>query len=217
MPSNKKRFAQPIDIEKDLVLVVGALGTLGSKLVHELLERNYSVRIIARSMERAKRSFSENIFNRLEGVHICNIENESYFESQALPGEGYSFSESLLEAFKSDANRKQKLKYVISILGMNSTNHNSKLIDYEANKLLIDLSKSHNVEKFIYVSSLFVSMPYHPMSIMISAFLDNSLTNKLKTENYLRGLKGLDYVIVRPGTLYDAESKLEKNIEKINT
>jgi uncharacterized protein YbjT (DUF2867 family) len=78
-------------------------------------------------------------------------------------------------------------------------NH-SRLIDLEANKLLIAASKTHNIQKYIFVSSMFVTRPDELTSFIQNTSVGNCLGHKMEAENILRE-SGLNYVIVRPGEL----------------
>ena len=91
---------------------------------------------------------------------------------------------------------------LINSVGASKTrdvNH-SRIIDLETNKLLVDACKSQNVEKFVLVTSMFITRPDAFVSFILNTMVGNCLGHKLEAENYLRE-SGLNYAIVRPGGL----------------
>jgi len=64
--------------------------------------------------------------------------------------------------------------------------------------MLIDACADLEIQKYIYISSAFVTRPETYVSYWMNILLGNSFQFKLDTENYLRK-SGLNYVIIRPG------------------
>merc|ERR1712228_415150 len=76
----------------------------------------------------------------------------------------------------------------------------TKTIDWETNKLLIDAAKKHKIEKFILVTSMYITRPNAFISFFLNTLCGDCMKWKLLAENYLRK-SGLDYVVIRPGGL----------------
>lgn len=68
-------------------------------------------------------------------------------------------------------------------------------VDFEGTKNLVNAAKSHNIEQFVFVSSLCVSKFFHPLNLFWLI-----LWWKQQAEQYLKN-SGLNYTIVRPGGL----------------
>jgi uncharacterized protein YbjT (DUF2867 family) len=68
-------------------------------------------------------------------------------------------------------------------------------VDFEGTKNLVDAAKSHQIEQFVFVSSLCVSKFFHPLNLFWLI-----LWWKQQAEQYLK-TSGLKYTIVRPGGL----------------
>lgn len=99
----------------------------------------------------------------------------------------------------------EKVSYFISALGKSKTER-AKYMDYIAMRLLIDICKKNNVDKFILISALGINRPYNPIVFLINQIGDYTFHWKTFGENYLRR-SGIDYTIVRPGGLAGNQSK----------
>ena len=73
-------------------------------------------------------------------------------------------------------------------------------VDYEGTKNLVNAAKSHNIEQFVFVSSLCVSKFFHPLNLFWLI-----LWWKQQAEQYLKD-SGLNYTIVRPGGLKNEDN-----------
>jgi uncharacterized protein YbjT (DUF2867 family) len=73
-------------------------------------------------------------------------------------------------------------------------------VDYQGTKNLVDAAKSHNIEQFVFVSSLCVSKFFHPLNLFWLI-----LWWKQQAEQYLK-TSGLNYTIVRPGGLKNEDN-----------
>ena len=62
--------------KKKLVLLIGATGKCGYNTLKALLEKNYAVRIITRSREKAKKTLGE-LFDQIDDVYECDLHLEA--------------------------------------------------------------------------------------------------------------------------------------------
>jgi uncharacterized protein YbjT (DUF2867 family) len=73
-------------------------------------------------------------------------------------------------------------------------------VDFEGTKNLVNAAKAHNIEQFVFVSSLCVSKFFHPLNLFWAI-----LWWKQQAEQYLKN-SGLNYTIVRPGGLKNEDN-----------
>ncbi len=73
-------------------------------------------------------------------------------------------------------------------------------VDYQGTKNLVDTAKAHQIEQFVFVSSLCVSKLFHPLNLFWLI-----LWWKQQAERYLQA-SGLNYTIVRPGGLKNEDN-----------
>jgi uncharacterized protein YbjT (DUF2867 family) len=73
-------------------------------------------------------------------------------------------------------------------------------VDYQGTKNLVDAAKAHQIEQFVFVSSLCVSKLFHPLNLFWLI-----LWWKQQAEHYLQA-SGLNYTIVRPGGLKNEDN-----------
>lgn len=62
----------------------------------------------------------------------------------------------------------------------------TKLVEYEANKMMIDSAKAHGVKKYVMISNLLAGTTEGLISLYRNAIGGGTLHYKLKAENYLR-------------------------------
>ena len=163
-------------------LVIGATGNSGIAIVNSLLTNTENkIHIVVRNTTKAKDIFKQN-YEKIEKV----IEFEF--------GKTEDDTE-LLNSVKC-------CDYIISALGPR-LNDNPLVSDYISTKKMIELcEKCSNLKKFIYISSILVTRPYHPISFLLNTMVPYCLGYKALTENLFRKSK-LNYIIVRPGGLTD--------------
>lgn len=180
------------------VLVAGATGATG-KLVVSLLARE-QVPVVA--LVRDPASSSSKTLLSAAGAASGNV--------QLIQCRDASNPECVANAFR-EANSKAPLKSVICCLGKTG---GSSAADGEAfvtavKNLLRGAERSQGCQRFIYMSSGFVTRPSHPVAIMLNTIAGLILAYHAQAEDEVRmaaaraggGANCLDYVICRPGGL----------------
>ena len=172
-------------------LIIGATGRSGVAIINSLLKVNENkITIVVRNVTKAREIFKNN-YERLDKVEFEFGTNDNSSELEKA-------------VFSAD--------YIISAIGP-TTKDNPLLSDYFSVKKMIEIAeKHHNLKKFIYVSSLLVTRPYHPFAFILNSIIPYVLGYKALAENLFRKSK-IDYIIVRPGGLTDKE---EINYVKID-
>jgi len=156
------------------ILVAGANGTTGKKIVHLLKESQY--------------------FNP---IAMVRKEDEiPYFKSKDIDTVLGDLEEDISHAFK---NTVDKVLFAAGSGGKNVIG-----VDQEGAKRMIDASKKNNVRKFVMLSSMGADEPSKAED------LQDYLEAKHNADEYLKE-SGLNYAIVRPGSLTD--EKLTNKIE----
>lgn len=176
------------------VLVAGATGLTGRRVVAELRRRGFEARAGARDLKKA--------------------------ESLGLPETGAEVV--LLDVLDAAqvAQAMQGAAAVVCATGftpsLNLGKDNPAKVDRQGTVALVDAAvKSGTVKKFVLVSSLLtnaraIGQQDNPNYKFLNAF-GNILEEKLQAEKYLRA-SGLDYTIVRPGGLSDEPASAVGNI-----
>lgn len=156
----------------ELVLVAGATGGTGQHVVTQLREQGYRVRALVRDAASAREKLGEDV-----PLIVGDVTDP----------------DSLVPAFDG-------VTRVISAIGAGEKEgpNSPEFVDYGGNKNLIDAASSANVGQFVFVSSMGVTHPEHPLNKIFG----NVLIWKMQAEDYLRG-SGVTYTIVRPGGLHD--------------
>ncbi|MGI0480703.1 SDR family oxidoreductase [Geminocystis sp. CENA526] len=157
------------------VFVAGATGQTGRRIVSELVKRDISVCALVRDENKAK----EILPNQVELI-VGDVLNPDSFSSAIA-----------------DCN------IVICATGATPSLDPTAFyrVDYEGSKNLINLAKKHNIDKFIFVTSLCVSRFFHPLNLFGLV-----LFWKKQAENYLIN-SGLNYTIVRPAGLKNEDNQ----------
>ncbi len=121
------------------VLVVGATGRTGKRVVEQLLARDIPVVALVRDQEKAKALLPET-------VEVCV---------------GNVLEPATLSAALEDCDR------IICATGATPSFNPLEpyLVDYEGTKNLVDIAKAQNVEHLVLVSSLCVSRFFHPLNL----------------------------------------------------
>ncbi len=121
------------------VLVAGATGKTGIKIVQELVHENIPVKALVRSLEKG----SEKLPQTIELI-VGDVLNKQTLET----------------AIK-DCN------ILICATGATPSFNFTQpyLVDYQGTKNLIDVAKNNNIKHFVLVSSLCVSNFFHPLNL----------------------------------------------------
>lgn len=163
----------PARTQQPLLLVAGATGGTGTHVVEHALKRGYRVRVMTRSVERARAKFGA----RVEIVNADVREPETL--TAALLG----------------------VTYVISSLGSSSGQDKSYApdeVDYLGTRNLVEAAGAAGAHHFVLITAMGITQPDHPLNRSAR----NVLLWKSLGENSLRFSK-LNYTIVRPGGLLD--------------
>lgn len=120
------------------VLVAGATGETGRRIVKELVKQDISVRAMVRSLEKGKEFLPEEV-----EMVVADLQKKS-----------------TLEAAIADCD------YVISAAASRPPNIlGFYQVDYVGTKNLIDVAQANNIKQFMLVTSLCVSKFFHPLNI----------------------------------------------------
>jgi len=144
-------------------LVIGATGNSGIAIVNNLLTNaENKVQVVVRNTTKAKDTFKQS-YEKIEKV--IEFEFGKTEDDTELLG------------------CVQNCDYIISALGPRF-NDNPLVSDYISTKKMIELSeKSPNLKKFIYISSMLVTRPYHPISFLLNTMVPYCLGYKALSEN----------------------------------
>ncbi|WP_309741581.1 SDR family oxidoreductase, partial [Chamaesiphon sp. OTE_20_metabat_361] len=149
--------------------VAGATGETGRRIVRELVKREIPVRAMVRDLDKARTILPAEV--ELVVGDVLNLESIT-----AALGD----STVILCATGAKPSLDPTGPYQV---------------DFEGTKNLVNAAKSHNIEQFVFVSSLCVSKFFHPLNLFWLI-----LWWKQQAEQYLK-TSGLNYTIVRPGGL----------------
>lgn len=146
-------IAEPAD---ELVLVAGATGRTGQKIVAQLREQGYEVRALVRNAESAAKKLGTDI-----ELVVADVRNP----------------ESLGPAFDG-------VTLVISSIGTSQKEgpNSPEFVDYGGNKNLVDAAINAKARQFVLVSSMGVTHEDH----VLNRIFGNVLIWKLKSESYLQ-------------------------------
>ncbi|MGK7892221.1 MAG: SDR family oxidoreductase [Xenococcus sp. (in: cyanobacteria)] len=121
------------------VLVVGATGQTGKRIVKELLKRNITVTALVRNLEKATELFPSGVDFVLGDVTQPNTIAEAISRCDILIcATGATPSFNFTEPYQ---------------------------VDFQGTKNLVNLAKQHKVKHFVMVSSLCVSKLFHPLNL----------------------------------------------------
>ena len=121
------------------ILVAGATGQTGRRIVRQLIERDISVKALARDLEKAKSILPE-AAELVLGDVLKPATIEQHFDDCNV----------LICATGASPSLDPTGPYQV---------------DYQGTKNLVDIAKQNNVEHFVFVSSLCVSRFFHPLNL----------------------------------------------------
>ena len=154
------------------VLVAGATGRTGRRVVAQLRDRGYRVRAFVRDEERARARLGGDLDYVVGDVRV---------------------PEALTTAFDG-------VDGVISAIGSSGRaqdpSNTPEAVDYNGVRNLVDAAVRAGVARFVLVSSMGVTVENHPLNQMF----DDVLVWKYKGEQHLRA-SGMAYTIIRPAGL----------------
>ena len=156
----------------DTVLVIGATGRTGRRVVSQLLQRGYGVRAFVRDEARAREKLGPSV------EYVAGDVRDAASVAPAFVG----------------------MTKVISALGSSGRakdpTNSPEAVDYGGVKTLAEAAATAGVQHFVLVSSMGATIEDHPLNKMF----DNILRWKFKGEQALRA-SGVPYTIVRPAGL----------------
>jgi nucleoside-diphosphate-sugar epimerase len=157
------------------ILVVGASGRTGLWVIRRLQNYKLDIRAFARKADKLAE------FRNIE-VSLGKIQNES--------------------ALKNAANG---CAAVICAIGASELvgEASPAQVDGDGIIRLVDIANECGVGRFILVSSIAVTKPFHPLNLF-----GGVLSQKLRSENHLRSIYGKDgkiFTVIRPGGLKDGD------------
>jgi uncharacterized protein YbjT (DUF2867 family) len=121
------------------ILVAGATGQTGRRIVQELVQRQIPVRAIARNLDLARQ-----ILPKEAEIVVGDVLNPNSLK-EALNG---------ITAIVCATGAKPSLNF-----------WEPYQVDYEGSKNLIDTAKAKGIQRFVFVSSLCVSQFFHPLNL----------------------------------------------------
>ncbi len=159
------------DLSQGTVLVAGATGQTGRRIIAQLKGTGFTVLAMTRNLTRA----------------------------QELLGEDYNWIVADVTDEASLARAMDGVDLVISAIGSRKSDPttSTETIDYGGNKNLVDAAKAAGIQHFVLMSSGGVTSG---PEAFLNVNFNNLLIWKFKSEEYLRN-SGLSYTVVRPGGL----------------
>jgi uncharacterized protein YbjT (DUF2867 family) len=154
------------------VLVAGATGRTGRRVVAQLRERGHQVRAFVRDEQRARERLGEDLEFVVGDVR----------EPDALAS-AFDGVDAVISAIGSSGRAKDP-------------GNTPEAVDYMGVRNLVDGAAAAGVGRFVLVSSMGVTVAGHPLNQMF----DDILQWKYKGEQHLRA-SGLPYTIIRPAGL----------------
>lgn len=156
--------------------VAGATGQTGRRIVEELVKRQIPVRALVRNLEKGREILPPQVELVVGDVLNPDTLADAVGDSTVLlcaTGAAPSFDPT-----------------------------GPYRVDYEGTKNLVEVAKAKGIEHFVLVSSLCVSLLFHPLNLFWLI-----LVWKRQAEKYIQE-SGLTYTIVRPGGLKNTDDEL---------
>ncbi|MEL6469342.1 MAG: SDR family oxidoreductase [Cyanobacteria bacterium J06623_4] len=162
------------------VLVVGATGQTGKRIVQQLLQREgFAIRALVRDRAKAASELPQSDPANAVEIVVGDVLDPSSLSS-AIAG-----CQVLISATGAAPSLDPTGPYKV---------------DYEGNKNLVNAAKAARIDHFVMVSSLCVSRLFHPLNLFWGI-----LYWKKQSEDYLKQ-SDLPYTIVRPGGLRNEDN-----------
>eukprot|EP00980_Cylindrotheca_fusiformis_P003960 scaffold871_cov130-Cylindrotheca_fusiformis.AAC.37 len=194
------------DDSKKPILVVGATGKVGRKVVQQLMDRNLRVRALVRNLEKANEIFDDNQRSAIEFV-VCDLgsADASTLEPCVQGCEAIiSVSGAMRFSKLTDFLPWRLFETDVSQWCGEDRSH-PYFSNYVAQKALIDLAKKHHCSRFVRLTGLSSGFsPFNPVSMIFSSVLSLTSRYHFLCEQYLRN-SNVPYLILRPGGLADED------------
>lgn len=180
---------------KPTVLVLGATGFIGRNLVTYLVSNSL-----------AKVTTVDKVF---PNCAYLSKEEEAVFEQANFMQKNLVSPQSIATIWDNNAH----YDYVINLAAETKYGHNDDVYAERVEHLSVSCAKEaakHNVKRYIEVSTAQVYEPTASLKKENSKIdpWTNLAKHKLKVEEQLKNISGLDYVIVRPAVVYGPGDKL---------
>ncbi|CAJ1948479.1 unnamed protein product [Cylindrotheca closterium] len=203
------------------VLVVGATGKVGRKVVRTLLDQKLRVRALVRNETKAVELFAKEMMSSAK----AKDDGDSPMLEFVVSDLGKADRKALETAVQgcqsiisvSGAMRFSKLTDFLpwrlfqqdTSKWCDDTSH-PYYANYRAQKLLIDLAAEYQCRRFVRLTGLSVGFsPFNLVSMIFSSVLSMTSRHHFALEQYLRN-SNVPYVIIRPGGLAEEDRNLSK-------
>lgn len=194
-------------MQKRKILITGASGFIGSMVVDKAMERGYDIRAGIRGS--SSRQY-------LQDKRIAFIDLN------------YADKQKLKEQLRDFAEKNGRFDDIVHVAGLTKARHTSDFdrVNFEQTRNFVEaLTETDNIpDSFVYISSLSVMGPGDEIgySLMNADKVPSPNTaygkSKLKAENYLKGVDGFPYLILRPTGVYGPRDRdyliLMKTVKK---
>jgi hypothetical protein len=198
------------------VLVVGATGKVGRRVVQKLLARSVPVRALVRSPRKAAEVLGTSEGYEYPPLEIVVADLGRYEDyegvlDRAVEGCSAIVSVSGAVRFSRLADFLPWRMFRIDPTGWADREH-PYFANYRAQQVLIRLAEKHSIRRFVRLTGLGLAYsPFGPFAILFNGLL--SFTNRygLLCEQALAG-STVPYVVLRPGGL----AELERNASSVN-
>ena len=193
------------------VLVVGATGKVGRKVVRQLLDRKVPVRALVRNYDKARELFSDYLTTTKDGessfkLEICDLgtADRKCLES-VVDGCEAIISVSGAMRFSKFTDFLPWRLFQEDASNWCSDRSHPVYANYKTQQLLIDLAAEKGCNRFVRLTGLSSGFsPFNPVSMIFSSILSLTSRYHFLCEQYLRN-SSVPYVILRPGGLADED------------
>jgi len=169
---------------KEVILVVGATGDTGIRVVRRLLSRGFRVRALVRDLQKAAKLLPSSA-ELVQGDTTILSTLEPAFEGveRVICTTGPRYRTNLRYILIS--NKDLKSAYGTDFIGIRN---------------LVAVAKTRQVKHFVLISTICVTRPLHYMSFLLNSLFCMVMKWKLEGERCLVQ-SGIPYTIIRPGRL----------------
>mmetsp|Transcript_29087 Transcript_29087/g.56985 ORF Transcript_29087/g.56985 Transcript_29087/m.56985 type:complete len:337 (+) Transcript_29087:144-1154(+) len=191
-----------VDEKRDRVLVVGATGRVGQRVVRSLLDNRYLVRCAVRKPETASALFSSSSSHR-NRVEICPCDIVTATDASLDSVVSGCTAVIDVHGVKPPRLTRWRDLFVRDPLNGDDPSHPA-VVNYAGPLKLLEAAKRNAVSKYIRLTGLSSSMsPFTPIAFLFNMLLSMTVKWHERFEIALRS-SGLDYTILQPGELTNA-------------